>query len=135
MKKRIRDSFRTPLVVEVMPSGKRFKLHYDFTYYWKRYGVKVHVPAGFETDFASIPRPVRFIIPKLGRYNKAAVLHDRLYQNHRVDSGDKRWFYVFPRYFADLLFLDAMIDLGVVKWKRLAMYYAVRAFGWLAWRK
>ncbi len=70
MTKRIRNSFLTPLLVEVMPSGKRFKLLYPFTYYWKRYGIRVSVPAGFVTDFASIPQPVSFIISKLGRYDR-----------------------------------------------------------------
>ena len=39
------------------------------------------VCAGFETDFASIPRLLRIIISKLGRYNKAALLHDAIYQD------------------------------------------------------
>ncbi len=133
MKKRIRNSFLTPLLVEVMPSGKRFKLLYPFTYYWKRYGIKVSAPAGFVTDFASIPQPVSFIISKLGRYNKAAVLHDHAYRKRRV-------VYIpniteFDRKMADLLFLDAMIDLGVKKWKRTVMYYFVRMWGWISWRK
>ena len=132
----MRNSFKTPLVVEVMPSGKRFKLHYDFTYLWKidcpeRTGMSfmsVRVAAGFETDFASIPRIFRIIIPKLGRWNKAAVLHDAIYQD--VVPGRK-----FTRAEADQCFLDAMRDLGVAKWKRTLMYWAVRLGGWMAWRK
>ncbi|KKL57049.1 hypothetical protein LCGC14_2239270 [marine sediment metagenome] len=121
MKKRIRNSFLTPLLVEVMPSGKRFKLLYPFTYYWRRYGIKVSVPAGFVTS-------------KLGRYNKAAVLHDRAYQKQMVIvAGWSVW--QITRQQADLLFLDAMIDLGVVKWKRTVMFGFVRMWGWLSWRK
>ena len=127
--KRQRNSFLTPLIVEVMPSGKTFRLFKQFTYNWKRYAptiraVTIHVPVGFVTDFASIPRFIRFIIPKLGKYNKAAVLHDYAYQ-----------FGTISRKQADQLFLDAMKDLGVLKWKRYTMYWAVRAFGFFAWRK
>jgi hypothetical protein len=36
------------------------------------------VPAGFRTDFASVPRVVVWLIPRFGRYTPAAVLHDWL---------------------------------------------------------
>ncbi|BAN05358.1 hypothetical protein [Nitratiruptor phage NrS-1] len=39
-----------------------------------------------------------------------------------------------PRKECDLLFLEAMEELGTKKWKRLTMYYAVRWFGWKVWR-
>jgi len=107
--------------------GNRFKLFLPFTYYWKRYKINIQVPKGFISDFASIPVPFRFFIPKLGLYNKAAVLHDAVYQ-----GVDKLLF--LEREDADLLFLDAMTDLKVKKWKRYAMYYFVRTFGFLAWR-
>ena len=121
MKKRERNSFLTPLVVEVMPSGKRFKLHHEFTYHW---GVaRITVPVGFETDFASIPRIFRIIIPKLGRWNKAAVLHDYAYQTQTMTRKQ-----------ADDLFRDSMKGLGVLAWKINIMYWAVRIGGWMAWR-
>jgi hypothetical protein len=34
------------------------------------------VPTGFRTDLASVPRPVQWLVPKDGTYEKAAVLHD-----------------------------------------------------------
>lgn len=163
-KKRIRNSFLTPLDVRVMPSGKRFMLLYPFTYYWKRYGIKISVPAGFVSDFASIPRLIisfvalgailagHFLgitwllllgvaveillvfLTKLGRWNKPAVLHDYLYRNHwvKLASGGMGF---FPRQGADQLFLDAMTDRGVAKWKRTVMWVFVRAFGFLSWGK
>ncbi len=80
MNKRQRNTFLTPLIVEVLPSGKRFRLHHEFTYLWQwgLRSVRITVPAGAVTDFASIPRFARMLIPKLGRYNKAAVIHDYL---------------------------------------------------------
>lgn len=124
--KRQKDSFKTPLIVEVMPSGKRFKLFHQFTYLWRQKGwsVKIVVPVGFVTDFASIPRLFRLLIPKLGRYNKAAVLHDHAYQTQTMSRKQ-----------ADNLFRDAMIDLGVAKWKYTLMYWGVRLGSWIAWRK
>jgi len=122
-----KSSFKTPLVVEVMPLGKQFKLHYAFTYLWKRKGIVIRVKPGFETDFASIPRVARILISKLGRYNKPAVIHDAIYQH--VVPG-----YQFTRAEADLCFLDGMRDLGVARWKYTMMYWAVRLFGWAAWR-
>lgn len=36
------------------------------------------VPAGFVTDFASVPRWVTWLVPTLGSYTLAAILHDWL---------------------------------------------------------
>ena len=135
MKKRERNSFLTPLVVEVMPSGKRFRVHYEFTYLWKREYIEINVPAGFETDFASIPRIFRILIPKLGKYNKAGVVHDWIYQNYRIYKVPGYQSFIFNRELADQCFRDAMRDLGVAPWKRNLMYWAVRVGGWMAWRK
>jgi len=136
MEKKIRqrNSFLTPLIVEVMESGKRFKVAREFTYLWKRDYIHVHVKTGFITDFASIPRLARLIIPKLGRYTKASVIHDYLYQHHDIDITESIS-YAFNRKQADICFRDAMKELGVVKWKRNLMYWAVRLGGWVAWRK
>jgi len=122
-------------VVEVLPSGKTFRLYNSFVYLWKREQVEVQVKAGFITDFASIPRIVRIFISKLGRYNKPAVIHDAIYQNNYETLNTCTRHCPFTRADADLIFLDAMKDFGVVEWKRNMMYWAVRAFGWLAWRK
>ena len=132
--KRQRNTFLTPLVVEVMASGKQFRLFKQFTYRWNFYHKGfptgkfplrvITVPIGFTTDFASIPRFARNLIPKLGKYNKAAVIHDYLYSVK-----------ITTRKGADKCFRDGMKDLGVVKWKRTLMYFAVRLFGGFAWRK
>lgn len=36
------------------------------------------VPAGFETDFASVPRSLQWLAPSTGKYTLAAILHDYL---------------------------------------------------------
>ena len=83
-----------------------------------RAGEVFYIPAGFETDFASIPRPIWHILPPAGKWAKAAILHDWLY--------DQR---IFPRKKCDDLFLEALLDTGVPKWLSHIMYRAVRAFG------
>ena len=125
-KKRERNSFLTPLVLEEMPSGKQWRLHYSFIYVWRRRGIVLHIRAGLVTDLASIPRLARLFITKLGLYNKAAVVHDAIYQNRYGETK-------LTRADADLCFYDAMTDKGVVKWKRTVLYYSVRMFGWLSW--
>lgn len=81
------------------------------------------VPPGFTTDFASIPRvPVVYLVMNdVGQ--KAAVLHDYLYS-----TG------IYPRSKADAVLEEALKVLGVSWWRRKAMWLAVRAFGWGAYK-
>jgi hypothetical protein len=80
----------------------------------------MYVPQGYVTDFASVPRPFRWLVPKSGKYNQAAVVHDYIYTNlYRTLTKDQ----------ADQIFFDAMQELGVVRWKRKLMYFAVRIGG------
>jgi len=60
------------------------------------------VPAGFETDFASVPRLVVWLLPTYGLYTKAAILHDFLLAEPSVTRTD-----------ADGLFRRSMGELGV----------------------
>lgn len=131
MERRERDSFLTPLIVEVMPSGKLFRLFVPFTFDW--HGIRIRIGAGFETDFASIPRIFRWLIEKLGRWNKPAVVHDAIYQGLYTTPSHVHTM-PFTRAEADDIFLDGMIALGVAPWKRRLMYWAVRICGWAAWR-
>lgn len=132
--KRQKNSFLTPLVLESLPSGKRFRLYNEFTYLWKREYIEIHVRRGFETDLASIPRVFRWLITKLGRQNKAAVIHDALYQNEYTTPNNCPR-HEFTRAEADLVFLDGNRDAGVKKWKRRLIYLAVRTGGWASWQK
>src|SRR4051812_29221534 len=43
----------------------------------------VVVPAGFVTDFASTPRAIWAVLPPVGNYQLAAVVHDFLYWDQR----------------------------------------------------
>jgi hypothetical protein len=120
-----------------MSDGNNWQLYEEFAYhigdkYSNRYVV---VPAGFETDFASIP-PIlwRFFIwwlPLWAKFCKGAVLHDWLYHVKKIMGQP------ITRKEADDIFLES----NMVAWRyhksrylvaRLE-YWAVRCFGWLAW--
>lgn len=92
-----------------------------YTVRWQMDGLTITVPAGFRTDFASVPQFLWSIFPPHGIYSRACVIHDFLYRMTRCS-----------RFLADAIFREAMHQLGVSQWKRVAMYYAVRAFGWRA---
>jgi hypothetical protein len=122
-----RASFCTPLHVE--PTGTKrqgreeFRLLTGFSFELGGFGSGwfIDVPAGFITDFASIPWPAYLILPPRGPWGKASVIHDYMY----ATSNQNRYY----RGFADLVFLNGMRLLGVSTWKSLTLYWAVRLFG------
>lgn len=93
------------------------------------------VPAGFRTDFASVPRPLWGLFPPFGRHTRAAILHDWCYVKRPLVVGPK-YDCVVPisRRDADGLFRRNMKDAGTSFMRRWLMWAAVRAFGWIGWR-
>ena len=120
------SSFTTELKVKPLPDGRKWKLLEEFDYYLGNLGsgMYIRVPAGFITDFASVPRLFWGILPPWGRYGKPAVLHDYLYQSQK-----------FMRVLCDAIFYEAMCVLGVKWWKRWLLYLGVRIGGWVAYRR
>ena len=81
----------------------------------------IEVPAGFETDFASVPRfPIIWNFAGVG--NKSATIHDYLYTEHTYD-----------RMLCDQVFREALKAEGVGIIKRNLMYATVRIFGQAYW--
>src|SRR5438128_8684285 len=76
------------------------------------------VPAGSSTDFASVPGLFQWLLPRSGRYTKAAVLHDSLWRGKSSVS--------VSRSDADGIFRRAMSELGVPFLRRWVMWAAVR---------
>jgi hypothetical protein len=97
-------------------SARRWRVLTAFVYRAQR--EEYVVPAGEETDFASVPRPFVWLIPTYGRYTKAAILHDWLCR--RAATGD------FSRRDADGIFRQAMRTLNVAFLRRWVMWGAVR---------
>lgn len=116
--------FTSILLVSPLADGRTWVLMSEFGYDVGAEGSndKITVPVGFQTDFASIPRPLWAILPKWGKYGNAAVIHDWLY-----------WEQKRSRATADRVFLEGMVVLGVKALARNTIYWAVRLFGWLAW--
>ncbi len=83
-----------------------------------------YVPRGFKTDLASIPRLLWRLLPPIGKYDKAAVVHDYLYQFNGVTRKE-----------ADSILLEAMTVLGVGKWTRRTIYAGVRVGWWVVWNR
>lgn len=80
------------------------------------------VPAGFETDFSSVPRtPVAFLLTADSAH-EASVVHDALYSFHWV-----------PRDVADEVLREASLVSGVPAWRAALMFYGVRLFGGSHW--
>jgi len=78
----------------------------------------VLVPAGFVTDYASVPRaPLTYWLFG-GVGDEAAVVHDFLYEKGLV-----------PRDVADEVYAEALAACGVPAWRRGPMWAAVRLFG------
>ena len=120
------SSFTSPLIVAETDRWRFWQLHRGFAYHiGSKYSKNIiTVPAGFVTDFASVPRGLWNIFPPTALYKKAAVLHDFCYQSKCVS-----------RAMADLIFKEAMGVLGVPQWKINLMYWGVRAWGWMGYSK
>ena len=116
--------FDSPLELEYI-DGHNWRVTAAFNYHTDVHPlVVVRIPAGFITDFASIPRGLWNLFPPTGGYGKAAVVHDFLYRT--VGPWTRRN--------ADDVFREAMEYLGVGWWTRNTLYRGVRLFGGHSWR-
>ncbi|WP_019196388.1 DUF1353 domain-containing protein [Afipia birgiae] len=93
-------------------------------------GHVIEVHKLFETDGASIPRLFQSFLPTWGRYSRAAVVHDYLYNELR--PGTQPHPEAPTRQRADAIFYEAMEVSGVGFFTRWIMWAAVRTFGFLA---
>jgi hypothetical protein len=90
------------------------------------------IPAGYVTDFASVPRLLWPLFPPHGRMANASVKHDYRYDNKigEAEYGSKR-----ARYMTDTDFFFDMQRDGVPRWQAHLMYLIVRLFGKSWWEK
>lgn len=113
------SSFTTPATL-IMLDNYRWQLAEPFDYYTDVLPVRtlIRVPVGTITDLATVPRVLWAVFPPHGRYAKAAIVHDYLYDQA-----------LYSKAVADAVFNEAMGVLGVPKWRRWLVYQAVRIFG------
>ena len=92
----------------------------------------VTVPKGFVTDLASVHPLFRSLIPQIGYWSHAAVVHDFLYHEHR-EGIDDSW----TRKEADLLFKEMVgvkaKEYGVPNRYGHFLYLGVRMGGPESW--
>ncbi len=109
--------FQGDVVVKpIRPEGKRWELVQSFSYIGAR--ETFTIPAGFRTDFASVPRVFVWLLPRYGRWTEAAILHDYLWELSRQNK--------FRKSDADGIFNRAMRELGVPYLRRWIIWAAVR---------
>jgi hypothetical protein len=89
---------------------------------WSSHLGRVTVPAGFVTDFASVPRFFWFFFPKWDGYGGPAIVHDFLYYSQHTS-----------RLTADEWILAGMEDMHVGTGRRHTIYTVLRLFGSFAW--
>lgn len=107
-------------------SSRTFRLMNEYRYV-SSFG-EICVPKDFITDGASIPKVFWSIISPFDDYFGAAVIHDYLY-NHETTYLD------YSRKECDLIFKEAMFNLGVPWFRRETIYRAVQTFGGNSFRK
>jgi len=99
--------------------GRTFYLARDLIFEWSN-GVilRITIPKGFATDFASVPRPLRWLFPLEGPWLEPAIVHDFCYGRNVP----------FSRFFSDALFRELMREYGVPPVRRFLIYWGVRLF-------
>lgn len=121
------SQFRTPLDVRRMRDGSAdgrgtWQLLSDLVYQSDLLDRVITVPAGFVTDFASVPRiPVAYLLAG-DEAHEEAVVHDWLYTTHLCDRAT-----------ADGVFREAMGATGQAAWRSWLMWLGVRVGGASHW--
>jgi hypothetical protein len=117
---------QAPPPVPVLPSGnnRAFILMAPMRYEIGNSGAEIEIPAGFVTDYASVPQSLWSLYSPHDQYSRAAVVHDYLY-----------WSQVCTREQADNLFMIAMKESAVDARTRSAVYNGVALGGGFAWAK
>ena len=119
--------FLSPLVVR--DDGGSFVRVEALSYESAVLGGVLVVPPGFPTDFASIPRGLWNILPPVGKYDAAAVCHDKLYRDGAVNGTP------IDRGTADRVLREAMEASGVGRVQRWLIYSGLRIGGWAVWNR
>jgi len=99
-------------------------------------GDTAYIPVGFLTNYASIPRPLRYFLNHIGVYRDAFQIHDWFYVYGGYFTDDKLTkFVAINRRFADREMWYQMRQLGAEKWRADLYYKAVKWFGWRSYLK
>jgi hypothetical protein len=116
------DAILTPLRGEFFDQGRRFRLLEDLTF--DDGSTRVIVPAGFITDFNSVPRGLWNVFPPW-QFPEAGVVHDYLYQHPGLRSRQE----------CDAVHKLVLQVLGCGWFKRQSAYLAIRMWGGAPWNR
>ncbi len=89
---------------------------------WRGDWETIYIKAGFATDFASVPKPFRWLMDSGGPNAAAGVLHDAVWRESKTDPNTRR---VDP-WHADGMLRRALRESGVSHIPRNMMWTAVR---------
>lgn len=119
--------------VKQLPSGK-WKLQ-DVLEYETPEGKRIVVPAGFETDFASVPWLLRGWVARWSKTARAAIVHDWLYYSHETSrpEADRIFRVALEESNFDAPEEDEEEDVGW--WSQWAMWFGVRVGGYRAYHR
>lgn len=121
--------FITPLITENI-DGRQIRIVRPFTFLTSA-GDWLTIPEGFLCDGQSYPRLLWMIDTPVGKGGRAGVVHDYLYWlNGRVFPGVGK---AFDREASDKIFREALLVSGLNAYSAGIRYWALRAFGWVAW--
>lgn len=112
----------TPRLQLFQGDGLNFVLVDALTYEIKRTGQFITVPAGFVTDFASVPWYARSVINVLGRHSIPAIVHDYLYWEQRCTREQ-----------ADAIMKEAMTEYESSSFDQNVVFYAIKYGAGGAW--
>lgn len=116
----------TPLRVEPI-DGDRWTVVEPYRCVSDHLGL-IEVPAGFVTDFNSVPRVFWNILAPT-EYFHSAIPHDLLYQRGAL-AGVK-----VDRAAADAVHAEFLVFDQAPDWKRRTFGLALRSWGWIAWNR
>ncbi|MBX9619789.1 MAG: DUF1353 domain-containing protein [Hyphomicrobiales bacterium] len=124
------SAFTGSLIIEELQPGKLWRLVEPLRYEAGEKGSRrwIEIPAGFETDGATLPAALRLVLAVWGTYGRAACIHDFGY---RLLERGAPHVCMPTRAAADNEFYTAMRACGTRPPLAFVMWAAVRLFGGL----
>lgn len=125
--------FSAPLVIKEI-GYKQWEVMEDFFFIDKE-GQVIEVNRGFKCDLASVHRYFKSLVDTPSYWTQAAVVHDKLYDNHRKGIGP-----VISRKRADQILVDGMekkeqmYGIPFYLKRKFLVYTAVRIGGRASWK-
>lgn len=123
MKARFEDRLLNVDVLKEPVNGKYFRSTHTLDYVDET-GKLYRIPDSINTDFGTVPRGLRWLVPRIGKYNYACYFHDWLCE-YKIVSRKK----------ADSLFKEAMKVCGLGRFKRALRHFGVRSYSVLTGKK